>query len=147
MTHPIRLAGALLAAVLVVALQAEAHEPGLSQVSLWQGETWLRVELRFDADDWHLLERAGYRETSVQVEAGGRTLEPLRPAEIRRTGDHVDVSLRYGATGAQGLRFEFTGFGALRYGHRQYVELRDASGERIADALLHEGAPATWLDV
>lgn len=131
--------------LLACGLPAAAHEPGLSQVRVQDTPAGLQVSLRFDSEDWERLAPAHSADAGVQLRADGRTLAPLASATVHRDGDHVDVAIRYPAAGERSLRFAFTGFAALRLGHRQYVERRDGAGTRIADAVLKESAPEALL--
>ena len=138
----------LLLPILLALLPAPClgHEPGLSHVRIERRTDGMRALLRFDAGDWDRLARAGVPDAGVRLLAGERPLAPLRPADVSRDGGHVDVTLDYPAPRADALHFTFTGFEGLRLGHRQYVELRDADGRRIADAVLQQSAPAVWLE-
>ena len=130
-------------ALLLACSVAQAHAPGMSHATLREGARELTVALRFDAADWRRLE--SLPGAGVRVASGDSPLAPLRPARVADDGEHVDVVLAFPAPSGR-LRFAFAGFPELAHGHRQYVELRDESGERLADAVLQESAPGVWLD-
>ena len=147
------------------AVSAQAHDPGLSTAVLTVGEGRLDARVTFAPADLAALipSDAGLdsrrlspavfararqplealAERLLEVSAGGRQVAPTDVRVERQQlpdNDNIVIRLNFPLREAAELRVRSTLIGDLPAGHRQYVALEDAAGNRMAEHLLNAKA-------
>jgi hydrogenase/urease accessory protein HupE len=156
-----------LVVILLVALTARAHQPGLSTLFLDLGSNRIVAQLTLA---WQELEESapldgnGDRtlsndefssarsrlvrvgESSMSLESDGRMLSLRAPVEVKRddaTGLHFKLIFELPATRVLTIHSEI--LSELQRGHRQIVTIRNSDGSTLGEAVLERDKPT--LDV
>jgi hydrogenase/urease accessory protein HupE len=152
----------------IAVFTAQAHDPGLStatitvadrQIDLLVGFAQKDVESLLDAlgKPMDIRSEEGFAHARAQLEclaAGGVELfladtrsAPLRIAAWRKDNQNIEILLRFERAGEQRLRLVCKLLERLPFGHREFVSVETASGERIGEAMLSARKESFEMDL
>lgn len=144
----------ILAILLGLVVPLHAHEPGLSAVSLRFADDALTAHLTFsqrelealvpiDADQWTSARPQGnaLAQRLIEVSQGGQPLTARAMSAQRDDSDALHVHLTFAWRAGTQLRVHAPILAKLARGHRQYLSVHNAAGERIANRMLDAGNP------
>lgn len=126
--------------LLLVAVPAGAHDPGLSLLTLELAPGALHARLQVNGAD---LDRVDRRQSPSQMLSLRFDNEPRVAREIRSRSEegHIRTDFSFAMRPSESIEVEVPLLAALPFGHRQMVRLLDAEGTVLANRLLAFGDP------
>jgi len=137
---------AIVACAVYVASPAAAHDPGLSFTTVSVSSDGVLAAMRFHDADLAPLRAAGDNAlgTSLTVRAGGADLEPVRSSIGSKDG-HTTLELAFELPVASSFDVSVPLLASLPRGHKQHVEIRDASGALLVSSILSARADSVHV--
>ncbi len=142
---------------IICALNARAHDPGLSSATVTVGDRRIEVLLGFAEKDVESLLNATGNQPDIRSTEGFETnrpqLESLVPREVslfldevtarpnqatakRKDSQNIEILLRFERTNAARLRLVSKLFERLPFGHREFVSARTTGGASLGEVML-----------
>jgi hydrogenase/urease accessory protein HupE len=147
--------GAILACLfsLLPLQEANAHDPGLSSLTIQQRANGLEATLTLAVRDAAQLADLDETLTRVEFERGRSQLETAAASQVVIAADgkvakdksvrshldqnnNVEVRLDYDVTGFSSLEIRSKIIASLPLGHRQYLQVQNSAGETVFESLL-----------
>ncbi len=148
-THALKFAAILLGALIGASAAARAHDPGLSSalVTLGPGRVEAAVTFaRADIEGLGAVELSAIAPRALLIAQDGA---PLRPAETSHRFDaqnNVTFRLAFARNGDGRLAITAPLIGELAFGHRQFLDVRDASGRVVVEQVLKADANTASIE-
>jgi len=128
------------------AMGAQAHDPGLSSAKLTLGDGTLRATLTFAPGDIEAIAN-GEKMNDAQLDAlakesleiwfDGKQAQPSKATARTLANKDVEFQLVFAAPDAARARIRSTLLNRLPFGHRQYFSFAGAKGATLAEKLLN----------
>jgi hydrogenase/urease accessory protein HupE len=157
LTDLIALACLVLVFVIVAAVSALAHDPGLSAADLKIDNRKLTAQLTFSTQEIALLvpmdgnndgqisveefngarsQLEAFAREAISISVDGILLTPIEIKPVYGESNALHFNLNYVIKTAGQLKFSSTLLPRLARGHRQYLKIQDATGQTRAERLL-----------
>ena len=121
----------------LLAITAEAHDPGLSAAELRIEKDQLTADVTFARTDVEaVLAESGIARDALEVEVDGQRVEPNRATIQMEERNAVHFQIEFPATPGARLGVRSRIIASLSRGHRQYISIRDERGDLLGERML-----------